>query len=68
MILKIDSTEGEIKVTLFDKDNKKDELKIKRNITTSALSAFFPFTSSFFKFDDTGVWLGSNKNGIPIIT
>ncbi len=45
----------------------KDELKIKRNITTSALSAFFPFTSSFFKFDDTGVWLGSNKNGIPII-
>jgi hypothetical protein len=45
----------------------KDELKIKRNITTSALSAFFPFTSSFFKFDETGVWLGSNKNGIPII-
>jgi type IV secretory pathway VirB4 component len=45
----------------------KDELKIKRNITTSALSAFFPFTSSFFKFDDTGIWLGSNKNGIPII-
>ena len=42
-------------------------LKIKRNITTSALSAFFPFTSSFFKFDETGVWLGSNKNGIPII-
>lgn len=45
----------------------KDKLKIKRNITTSALSAFFPFTSSFFKFDETGVWLGSNKNGIPII-
>jgi len=45
----------------------KDELKIKRNITTSALSAFFPFTSSFFKFDETGIWLGSNKNLIPII-
>jgi len=44
-----------------------DKLLVKRNITTSALSAFFPFTSSFFKFDDTGVWLGSNKNNIPII-
>jgi len=44
-----------------------DKLLVKRNITTSALSAFFPFTSSFFKFDSTGVWLGSNKNNIPII-
>jgi type IV secretory pathway VirB4 component len=44
-----------------------DKLLMKRNITTSALSAFFPFTSSFFKFDPTGVWLGSNKNNIPII-
>lgn len=44
-----------------------DTLKVKRNITTSALSAFFPFTSSFFKFDETGVWLGLNKNNIPII-
>ena len=44
-----------------------DKLKAKRNITTSALSAFFPFTSSFFKSDKTGVWLGLNKNKIPII-
>ena len=44
-----------------------DKLLMKRNITTSALSPFFPFTSSFFKFDETGVWLGSNKNNIPII-
>jgi len=42
-------------------------LEIKRNITTSALSAFFPFTSSFFKFDKTGIWFGLNKNKIPII-
>lgn len=42
-------------------------LEIKRNITTSALSAFFPFTSSFFKFDRTGIWFGLNKNKIPII-
>jgi conjugal transfer ATP-binding protein TraC len=45
----------------------KNFLKITRNITTSALSAFFPFTSSFFKFDKTGIWLGLNKNNIPII-
>ncbi|MFA5953331.1 MAG: DUF87 domain-containing protein [Candidatus Pacearchaeota archaeon] len=45
----------------------KDFLKVTRNITTSALSAFFPFTSSFFKFDETGIWLGLNKNNIPII-
>ncbi len=44
-----------------------DELKMNRNITTSALSAFFPFTSQFLQADDTGVWLGLNKNGIPII-
>lgn len=44
-----------------------NSLKIKRNITTSALSAFFPFTSSFFKSDNTGIWLGLNKNNIPII-
>ena len=37
MILKIDSTEGEIKVTLFDKDNKKDELKIKQKLGSQAL-------------------------------
>jgi type IV secretory pathway VirB4 component len=39
----------------------------KRNITTAALSAFFPFTSSFFKFDKTGIWFGLNKNNIPLI-
>ncbi len=44
-----------------------DELKSHRNITTSALSAFFPFTSQFLQADDTGVWLGLNNNGIPII-
>ncbi len=42
-------------------------LKIKRNITTEALSAFFPFTSSFLNIDETGVWFGLNKNNIPII-
>jgi len=45
----------------------KDYLGVTRNITTSALSAFFPFTSSFFKFDETGIWFGLNKNNIPII-
>ncbi|MBT6820107.1 DUF87 domain-containing protein [archaeon] len=45
----------------------KNFLGINRNITTPALSAFFPFTSSFSKFDETGVWLGLNKNNIPII-
>ncbi|MFA5061397.1 MAG: DUF87 domain-containing protein [Candidatus Pacearchaeota archaeon] len=45
----------------------KDYLGMTRNITTSALSAFFPFTSSFFKFDETGIWFGLNKNNIPII-
>lgn len=44
-----------------------NSLKITRNITTKGLSAFFPFTSSFFKFDDTGIWLGLNQNNIPII-
>jgi len=42
-------------------------LKINRNITTHGLSAFFPFTSSFFKIDETGVWFGLNQNNIPII-
>lgn len=42
-------------------------LKISRNITTSALSAFFPFTTQFFKFDKTGIWFGLGKNNIPII-
>jgi type IV secretory pathway VirB4 component len=42
-------------------------LKITRKITTEPLSAFFPFTSSFLQADKTGVWLGLNKNKIPII-
>jgi len=45
----------------------KNFLKVNRNITTTALSAFFPFTSSFSGFDESGVWLGLNKNNIPII-
>ena len=44
-----------------------DELKETRNITTEALSAFFPFTSQFLEVDDEGVWLGNNNNGLPII-
>ena len=44
-----------------------DELNNTRNITTEALSAFFPFTSQFLQVDNTGVWLGLNKNNIPII-
>jgi hypothetical protein len=44
-----------------------DELKANQNITTRALSAFFPFTSQFLQADNTGVWLGLNKNNIPII-
>ncbi len=44
-----------------------DMVSMRRNMTTNAISAFFPFTSSFFKFDKTGVWLGVNKNKIPII-
>jgi len=45
----------------------KDDLNIKRNITTKALSAFFPFTSQFLQAEDTGILLGLNKNNIPII-
>jgi len=45
----------------------KNFLRVNRNITTSALSAFFPFTSPFSRFDESGVWLGLNKNNIPII-
>ena len=44
-----------------------DELNYTRNITTEALSAFFPFTSQFLEVDNQGVWLGLNKNNIPII-
>ncbi len=44
-----------------------DQLNQNRNITTEALSAFFPFTSQFLEADDTGIWLGLNRNNIPII-
>lgn len=44
-----------------------DSLSMHRNVTTEALSAFFPFTSQFLQVDNTGVWLGSNNNNIPII-
>jgi len=44
-----------------------DELNANRNITTDALSAFFPFTSQFLQVDNGGIWLGLNKNNIPII-
>ncbi|MFH0797783.1 MAG: DUF87 domain-containing protein [Candidatus Woesearchaeota archaeon] len=45
----------------------RNELNETRNITTEALSAFFPFTSPFLQVDDNGVWIGLNNNGIPII-
>jgi len=45
----------------------KDELQIKRNITTQALSAFFPFTSPFLTVEPQGVMLGLNKNKVPYI-
>jgi conjugal transfer ATP-binding protein TraC len=44
-----------------------DKLKVQRNVTTGALSAFFPFTSPFLKVENQGVMLGLNKNGIPFI-
>ncbi len=45
----------------------KDELGMKRNVTTTALSAFFPFTSRFLQADEDGIWIGVNKNNIPIV-
>lgn len=44
-----------------------NKLKQARSLPTEALSAFFPFTSSFLQADKSGVWLGLNKNNIPII-
>jgi hypothetical protein len=44
-----------------------NNLKQIRSVPTEALSAFFPFTSSFLQADKTGIWLGQNKNNIPII-
>jgi len=45
----------------------RDVLKDKRNITTDALSAFFPFTSPYLSIDNKGVMLGLNKNNVPLI-
>ena len=45
----------------------KDTLKIKRNIHTSGLSAFFPFSSPFLDIENEGILLGLNKNKIPYI-
>jgi ABC-type dipeptide/oligopeptide/nickel transport system ATPase subunit len=44
-----------------------NELGVRRNITTHALSAFFPFTSPFLILEKGGVFLGLNKNKLPII-
>jgi len=44
-----------------------NELGIRRNITTRALAAFFPFTSQFLQLNPSGVWIGVNKNNVPII-
>ncbi len=39
----------------------------KKNITSRALSAFFPFTSRFMENDEYGSLFGVNSNMIPII-
>ena len=44
-----------------------NKLGISRNITTRALSAFFPFTSPFLTLEEQGVMLGLNKNKVPYI-
>lgn len=45
-----------------------DKLRIQRNIPSNALSACFPFTSSFLNLQEGGVVFGLNKdNNIPII-
>ena len=45
-----------------------DKLKKTRNITSSALAACFPFTSSGLKIEENGVMFGVNTNNkIPII-
>lgn len=53
-----------LKSTLPLADNR---LGIRRNITTQGLSAFFPFTSQFLQLDKTGIWMGLNKNDVPLI-
>jgi conjugal transfer ATP-binding protein TraC len=44
-----------------------NQLNVKRNIPTNALSAFFPLTSPFLSIEDSGVMLGLNKNKVPLI-
>lgn len=45
-----------------------DKLRIQRNIPSNALSACFPFTSSFLNLQEGGIVFGLNKeNNIPII-
>lgn len=45
----------------------KDYLAERRNVTTRALSAFFPFTSPFLTLEPSGTLLGLNKNNVPYI-
>jgi len=44
-----------------------NKLKIKRNIHTEGLAAFFPFSSPFLDIENDGILLGWNKNKIPFI-
>lgn len=44
-----------------------DALAKTRYITTRALSSFFPFTSPFLILENDGVFLGLNKNKLPVI-
>jgi hypothetical protein len=44
-----------------------NSLKIRRNIATKALSAFFPFSSPFLNIEQDGTVLGLNCNRVPLI-
>ncbi len=45
-----------------------DRLRVSRNIPSAALSACFPFTSSFLRLDENGIMFGVNQeNNVPII-
>ncbi|MFH1391523.1 MAG: ATP-binding protein [Candidatus Diapherotrites archaeon] len=45
-----------------------DKLRVQQNIPSNALSACFPFTTSFLKLQEGGIMFGLNKdNNIPII-
>ncbi len=46
----------------------KDKLNLSRNITSNALAACFPFTTSFLNIQENGLMFGLNQsNNIPII-